>query len=143
MAAVNSSTKTSRCGACILLGWSCSPYCVFAKCFPRSRPNKFAIIQRAFGTAPVWHWLARMLPEQRMDATEYLVHEATYRLRWWAKHHPDYIHPPGQGTLIYSNINEEGVIRLGTAADAIRVTIPPLANNFFPGESSGTKEIGD
>jgi hypothetical protein len=77
-----------------------------------------------------------------MDATEYLVHEATYHLHWWAKHHPDYIHPPSQGTLIDPNSSEkEGMICLRTAVDAIRVTIPLHAKNFFPGESSDTKAI--
>lgn len=85
-----------------------------------------------------------MPPDQRMHASEYLVHEATYRLRWWAKYHPDYKHPPGQGTLIYHNISEEeGWMRLGAAADAIRVTVPHPSGMQFPGESSGVKENGD
>lgn len=144
MAAANSSTGTTRCGACILLGWPCSPYCVFAKCFPRNRPNKFAIIQRAFGTAPVWQWLARMPPDQRMHASEYLAYDASCRLRWWARNRSGYKHPPGQGTLIYRNISEEErAMHLGTAADAIRVTVPPLGKQFYPGESSGMKAYGD
>ncbi|KAH9330854.1 hypothetical protein KI387_002962, partial [Taxus chinensis] len=58
----------------------CSEECVLAPHFPSNDPHKFAVVQSVFGTSHIVKLLQGINAEQRADAVDSMVYEATARV---------------------------------------------------------------
>eukprot|EP01018_Ginkgo_biloba_P015136 Gb_19390 [translate_table: standard] len=68
------------CAACKMQRRKCSENCAFAPYFPSDNPNKFAVVHRVFGASNVLKLLEDLPREQRGEAVNSMVYEATARL---------------------------------------------------------------
>ncbi|KAL3520622.1 hypothetical protein ACH5RR_018771 [Cinchona calisaya] len=69
------------CAACKILRRRCSEKCVLAPYFPPSEPQKFTIVHKVFGARNVIRKLQEIPKQQRTDAVNSMVYEATARIR--------------------------------------------------------------
>ncbi|GLJ17651.1 hypothetical protein SUGI_0307490 [Cryptomeria japonica] len=69
------------CAACRVQRKKCSKECVLAPHFPPNDPEKFAIVHRIFGTGQIIKLLQGMEGEQRADAVNSMVYEASARVK--------------------------------------------------------------
>eukprot|EP01018_Ginkgo_biloba_P015132 Gb_19384 [translate_table: standard] len=69
------------CAACKMQRRKCSENCAFAPYFPPDNPNKFAVVHRVFGASNVLKLFNDVPREQRGEAVNSMVYEATARLR--------------------------------------------------------------
>ncbi|GMH15419.1 hypothetical protein Nepgr_017260 [Nepenthes gracilis] len=72
---------SSPCAACKLLRRRCAKDCIFAPYFPSSDPHKFAIVHKIFGASNVGKMLQELPEQQREDAVNSLVYEASARMK--------------------------------------------------------------
>eukprot|EP01018_Ginkgo_biloba_P015133 Gb_19383 [translate_table: standard] len=75
------SQMASPCAACKMQRKKCSENCAFAPYFPTDNPNKFAVVNRVFGASNVLKLLQDLPLEQRGEAVNSMVYEATARSR--------------------------------------------------------------
>ncbi|GLJ17640.1 hypothetical protein SUGI_0307220 [Cryptomeria japonica] len=73
--------KMVSCAACRLSRTKCSEDCVLAPYFPSDDPDKFAVVQRVFGTSHIIKLLQGVEAEQRAEAVNSMVHEAAARMK--------------------------------------------------------------
>ncbi|GLJ33795.1 hypothetical protein SUGI_0679180 [Cryptomeria japonica] len=73
--------KNLACAACRVQRKKCSEECVLAPHFPADDPEKFAVVQRVYGTSNVIKLLQGLETEQRAEAVNSLVSEATARVK--------------------------------------------------------------
>ncbi|CAI9773919.1 unnamed protein product [Fraxinus pennsylvanica] len=71
----------SPCAACKILRRKCDENCVLAPYFPPSEPMKFAMAHRVFGASNIIKLLQRLPENQREDAVNSMVYEASARTR--------------------------------------------------------------
>eukprot|EP00253_Pinus_taeda_P001105 PITA_01105 len=74
-------SSTSTCAACKIQKKKCSQKCVLAPYFPQSNPHKFMLVHKVFGNGHVVKLLQNLPAEQRGDAVNSLVYEASQRCR--------------------------------------------------------------
>ncbi|CAK9314595.1 unnamed protein product [Citrullus colocynthis] len=72
---------SSPCASCKLLRRRCAKDCIFAPYFPSDDPFKFAIVHKIFGASNVSKMLQEVPVEQRADAVNSMVYEASARMR--------------------------------------------------------------
>ncbi|XP_038902597.1 LOB domain-containing protein 12 [Benincasa hispida] len=72
---------SSPCASCKLLRRRCAKDCIFAPYFPPDDPLKFAIVHKIFGASNVSKMLQEVSVEQRTDAVNSMVYEASARMR--------------------------------------------------------------
>ncbi|GLJ17624.1 hypothetical protein SUGI_0306920 [Cryptomeria japonica] len=70
-----------RCASCKRHRKKCSEHCVLAPHFPSTDSHKFEIVHRVFGTRHIIKTLQGMKAEQRADAVNNMVYEASARLK--------------------------------------------------------------
>ncbi|GLJ22089.1 hypothetical protein SUGI_0414050 [Cryptomeria japonica] len=70
---------TSACAACRIQRKKCSEDCLLAPHFPSHDPDKFAIVQSVFGTSHIVKMLQGIKAEERAEAVNSMVFEATAR----------------------------------------------------------------
>ncbi|GLJ17625.1 hypothetical protein SUGI_0306930 [Cryptomeria japonica] len=71
----------ARCAGCKRHRKKCSERCVLAPHFPSTDPHKFEIVHRVFGTRHILKTLQGMEADQRIDAVNSMVYEASIRLK--------------------------------------------------------------
>ncbi|KAH9330769.1 hypothetical protein KI387_002877, partial [Taxus chinensis] len=69
------------CAGCTRQRKKCSEKCILAPHFPSSDPHKFEIVHRVFGTNHVLKTLQCVVAEQRADAVNSMVCEASARVQ--------------------------------------------------------------
>ncbi|XP_068339915.1 LOB domain-containing protein 15-like [Pyrus communis] len=69
------------CAACKLLRRRCTEECPFSPYFSPHEPQKFSAVHKVFGASNVSKMLMEVAENQRADAANSLVYEATLRLR--------------------------------------------------------------
>ncbi|XP_023533075.1 LOB domain-containing protein 12-like [Cucurbita pepo subsp. pepo] len=72
---------SSPCASCKLLRRRCAKDCIFAPYFPPDDPYKFAIVHKIFGASNVSKMLQELPLDQRPDAVNSMVYEASARMR--------------------------------------------------------------
>ncbi|XP_022947802.1 LOB domain-containing protein 12-like [Cucurbita moschata] len=72
---------SSPCASCKLLRRRCAKDCIFAPYFPPDDPHKFAIVHKIFGASNVSKMLQELPLDQRPDAVNSMVYEASARMR--------------------------------------------------------------
>ncbi|KAG6605396.1 LOB domain-containing protein 12, partial [Cucurbita argyrosperma subsp. argyrosperma] len=72
---------SSPCASCKLLRRRCAKDCIFAPYFPPNDPYKFAIVHKIFGASNVSKMLQELPLDQRPDAVNSMVYEASARMR--------------------------------------------------------------
>eukprot|EP01018_Ginkgo_biloba_P015138 Gb_19389 [translate_table: standard] len=75
------SQRASPSAACKMQRRKCSENCAFAPYFPPDNPNKFAVVHRVFGVSNVLKLLQDLPVQQRGEAENSMVYEATARVR--------------------------------------------------------------
>nr|ABR17444.1 unknown [Picea sitchensis] len=73
--------STSPCASCKIQRKKCSQSCVLAPYFPQDNPEKFLLVHRLFGNGHVIKSLQELPEEQRGDAVNSMVYEASQRFR--------------------------------------------------------------
>nr|GMC76248.1 LOB domain-containing protein 1-like [Ipomoea batatas] len=69
------------CAACKILRRRCVDRCVLAPYFPPTDPLKFTIAHRVFGASNIIKMLQDLAEDQRADAVNSMVYEASARIR--------------------------------------------------------------
>nr|GLL23185.1 LOB domain-containing protein 1-like [Ipomoea trifida] len=69
------------CAACKILRRRCVDRCVLAPYFPPTDPLKFTIAHRVFGASNIIKMLQELAEDQRADAVNSMVYEASARIR--------------------------------------------------------------
>ncbi|KAJ4866164.1 LOB domain-containing protein 28-like [Raphanus sativus] len=70
----------NKCGRCRLMRKNCHENCIFAPYFPANDLNKFACLQKIFGSASITKILTDLDVDQRETAVTTLVYEAKARI---------------------------------------------------------------
>ncbi|GLJ17658.1 hypothetical protein SUGI_0307720 [Cryptomeria japonica] len=73
--------KIVSCAPCRVQRKKCAEECILAPYFPPDDPDKFAIVQRVFGTGHIIKLLQGLEAEKRADAVNSIVYEASARLK--------------------------------------------------------------
>jgi hypothetical protein len=71
----------SPCAGCKIQRKKCTENCVLAPYFPQSDPDKFLLVHKVFGNGHVIKSLQELPAEQRGDAVNSMVYEASQRIR--------------------------------------------------------------
>eukprot|EP00253_Pinus_taeda_P009944 PITA_09944 len=75
------SSSRIPCAACKIQRKKCTKKCVLAPYFPQDDPQKFRLVHNLFGNGHVVKFLQKLPAEQRGDAVNSMVYEASERLR--------------------------------------------------------------
>lgn len=73
--------STTACAACKFQRKKCTDKCVLAPYFPRDDPDKFHLVHRVFGNGNIIKLLQDLPVEERGEAVNSMVYEASERVR--------------------------------------------------------------